>query len=135
MEKESELVKLGKILHEERYRKRLKEIQLDRIKLDFIENGNEIHEIKRSKKMENAHLFQLLYYIYYMKTNFDLILKGVLNYPLLRKKIQIELTIDKEKELQDILLDIKRIIEKDKPPEPIWKSYCKSCAYRDLCWS
>jgi CRISPR-associated exonuclease Cas4 len=54
------LVKLGRILHEERYHKRLKEIQLDRIKLDFVENGNEIHEIKRSKKMENAHLYQLL---------------------------------------------------------------------------
>jgi CRISPR-associated exonuclease Cas4 len=49
-----------RILHEERYHKRLKEIQLDRIKLDFVENGNEIHEIKRSKKMENAHLYQLL---------------------------------------------------------------------------
>ena len=135
LKKESDLVKLGEILHQERYQKRLKEIQIDRIKLDFIENKNEIHEIKRSKKMENAHLFQLLYYLYYMKTNFDLILQGVLNYPLLRKKIQIELTLDKEKELQDILLDIKRIIEKDVPPEPIWKNYCKSCAYGDLCWS
>jgi CRISPR-associated exonuclease Cas4 len=38
LEKESDLVKLGKILHEERYHKKLKEIQIDRIKLDFIEN-------------------------------------------------------------------------------------------------
>ncbi len=135
LEKESDLVKLGQILHEERYQKRLKEIQIDRIKIDFIENKSEIHEIKRSKKMENAYLFQLLYYIYFMKKNFNLIMRGVLNYPLLRKKIQIELTIDKEKELQEILLDIKLIIEKEKPPEPLWKNYCKSCAYRDLCWS
>jgi CRISPR-associated exonuclease Cas4 len=66
LEKESDLVKLGKELHVDRYQRRLKEMQIDKIKLDFIEKGNEIHEIKRSKKMENAHLYQLLYYIYFV---------------------------------------------------------------------
>lgn len=135
LENESDLVKLGDLLHKERYKKRFKEIQLDRVKLDFIENGNEIHEIKRSRKLEGAHTIQLLYYLYFMKKHFNLSMKGVLNYPLLRKKISVNLTKEKEIEILNIIQDIKKIIHDDKPPEPVWKSYCKSCAYREFCWS
>lgn len=134
LESESDLVKLGDLLHKRSYRKRYKEIQLDGIKLDFIEK-NEIHEIKRSRKLEGAHEYQLLYYLYFMKTNFNLIMKGVLNYPLLRKKISVDLTDDKENELLDIIQNMEEIIHNDKPPEASWKSYCKSCAYREFCWS
>jgi CRISPR-associated exonuclease Cas4 len=67
-----------------------------------------------------------------MKKNFNLLMKGVLNYPLLRKKIQIELTLDNEKEMKAILMEIRSIIDDEKPSEPVWKSYCKSYAYRAL---
>lgn len=134
-EHESDLVKLGDLLHQERYKKKLKEIQLERVKLDFIENGNEIHEIKKSRKLETAHMYQLLYYLYFMKKYYNLTMTGVLNYPLLRKKILVDLTKEKEAEIITIVETIKDIINNDKPPEPIWKNYCKSCAYREFCWA
>jgi CRISPR-associated exonuclease Cas4 len=61
-------------------------------------------------------------------------MKGVLNYPLLKKRVNIELTPEKESEMQDLLTDVSSVIGTEKPPEAKWVKYCKSCAYRELCW-
>ncbi len=134
LESDSDLVLQGKLLHEHSYKRKLKEISIDRIKIDFIEKTNEVHEVKRSRKIEAAHEYQLLYYLYYLKKHAGLDTKGVLNYPLLKKTVKIELTSAKEKELQQILQKMDQITELDKPPEAKWISYCKSCAYSELCW-
>jgi CRISPR-associated exonuclease Cas4 len=134
LESDSDLVLLGKLLHEHGYKRRLKEVEVGRIKIDFIEKRDEIHEIKRSRKIENAHVYQLLYYIYYIKKLTDKVMKGIINYPLLKKIVSIELTKEKEQEIEDILQEIRNIIEMDKPPEAKWVKYCKTCAYRELCW-
>lgn len=133
-EHDSDLVLLGKLLHQRSYQRKLKEVEVGRIKIDFIESNKEVHEIKRSRKIENAHIFQLLYYLYFLKKNSGIQTKGVLNYPLLRRNVDVELTPEKEKELENILADIGRTIAQEKPPEAKWLNYCKSCAYRELCW-
>ncbi len=134
LENESDLVLLGKLLHEHSYLREMKEIEIERIKIDFIKKKGEVHEIKRSKKIERAHEYQLLYYLYFLKYYANKELRGVLNYPLLKKNVIIVLTKDKEEEMSKILSDIKAIIDLDKPPAAEWKMYCRSCAYRDLCW-
>lgn len=135
LESDSDLVLLGKLLHQNSYkRKSLKEIEVERIKIDFIEKTKEIHEIKRSRKIENAHLYQLLYYLYFLKKSTNVEAKGVLNYPLLKTKVNVDLTAEKETELENILANINYIINHEKPPEAEWKPYCKNCAYRELCW-
>lgn len=135
LESDSDLVLMGKLLHEHSYkRKPLKEVQIERIKMDFIEKSKEIHEIKRSRKIEDAHVYQLLYYLYFLKKSAGVVTKGVLNYPLLKKNVDIELTEEKESKLQEILADVNNIISQEKPPEAEWKSYCKNCAYREMCW-
>lgn len=135
LESDSDLVLRGRLLHENSYKRQsLKEVEIDRIKIDFIEKSKEVHEVKRSRKIENAHIYQLLYYLYFLKKSANLEAKGVLNYPLLKKKVNVELTPEKEIELAGILADIHNIINQDRPPEAEWKSYCKNCAYRELCW-
>ena len=135
LEYDSDLVLLGKLLHENRYkRKSFKEVDIERIKIDFIEKSREIHEVKRSRKIENAHIYQLLYYLYFLKKTANVEAKGVLNYPLLKKNVTVELTAEREKELENILSNVSDIINQEKPQEPEWKSYCKNCAYRELCW-
>ncbi|MEM4275800.1 MAG: CRISPR-associated protein Cas4 [Candidatus Nitrosocaldaceae archaeon] len=135
LESESDVVLLGKLLHEQSYKsKRMKEVTIERIKIDFIDRAEEIHEVKRSRKMEDAHLYQLLYYLYFIKHYTGKVMRGVIDYPLLRKRANIELDEGKEKEIQNILQDISRIVNTDKPPEEEWKKYCKACAYRELCW-
>ena len=56
LESDSDLVLLGKLLHEHSYKRKLKEVEVGRIKIDFIEKTNEIHEVKRSRKIEDAHV-------------------------------------------------------------------------------
>jgi CRISPR-associated exonuclease Cas4 len=135
LESDSDLVLLGKLLHETSYnRKSIKEVEIERIKIDFIEKTNEIHEVKRSRKIEKAHIYQLLYYIYFLKKKADIKTMGFLDYPLLRRKVKVELTADREKELENILTKVKGIINQEKPQEAEWKSYCRDCAYIELCW-
>ncbi len=135
LEHDSDLVLMGKLLHEHSYKRQpLKEVEIDRIKIDFVEKSKEIHEVKRSRKIEDAHVYQLLYYLYFLKKSANMEAKGVLNYPLLKKKVNVELTPDKEMELTEILANARSIVTQDKPPEAEWKSYCKNCAYRELCW-
>jgi CRISPR-associated exonuclease Cas4 len=134
LESDSDLVHLGKLLHEHSYKRKLKEVEVGRIKIDFIERAQEIHEIKRSRKIEDAHIFQLLYYLYFIKSFTGKVMKGILNYPLLKKKVNVELTEEREKEMKNLLNDVTGIIQMQKPPEAEWKRYCRTCAYRELCW-
>src|SRR5947209_11351449 len=61
MERGSDRVKLGKLVHEESYARKKKELNVDdRIVLDWREDGV-IHEVKLTDSMEQAHEMQLLY--------------------------------------------------------------------------
>ncbi|MDI6917912.1 MAG: CRISPR-associated protein Cas4 [Thermoplasmatales archaeon] len=133
MEHSSDKVLLGKLLHETSYPRKFREIELEGIKIDFLEKGCEIHEVKKSRRIEKAHIYQLLYYLYYLK-KLGVSGKGVINYPLLRKKMSLELTEEKEKETEEILKDIKHILSLEKPLDVEKKTYCKKCSYYELCW-
>jgi CRISPR-associated exonuclease Cas4 len=137
MEQESELVSLGKIIHENSYKRENRDFALDNIiNVDFIRKGDvlEIHEVKKSTKMEKAHLFQLLYYLYYLKHEKGISnTRGFLDYPKIRKKEEYELNPTNEAQLEDVFDKIKNIID-DNLPKPVKKPFCRKCAYFELCW-
>jgi len=151
LEPESDLVHLGKLLHERSYKRKLKEVQVDRIKVDFLElkarsiqSGTErnesspiiIHEAKRSRSMHNAHVFQLLYYIYYLQKNYGVnTTTGILHYPLLKTNVPVELTAENASQVEKVLDEIRQTISSTEPPPAVWIKPCKSCAYREMCWS
>ncbi|MGL4740815.1 MAG: Dna2/Cas4 domain-containing protein [Sarcina sp.] len=67
MEENSERVTLGKLIHENSYKKKgnNKEKLIDNmIKLDILDKKN-ISEVKITSKMEESDRYQLLYYLYY----------------------------------------------------------------------
>lgn len=92
-------------------------------------------QVKKGKKMEKAHRYQLLYYLYYLNE-----LKGVENvegeidYPLLRKKERIVLTEDLKDEIRKILKGIREVIAMPEPPKPAYLRICRKCAYFEFCW-
>lgn len=88
----------------------------------------------QEKLRMHAHIYQLLYYLYFLKKSANVKAKGILNYPLLKRKVNLQLTAELETELENILVNIKNIINQEKPSEAEWKSFCKNCAYRELCW-
>ena len=135
MEQESELVELGKFIHETSYQREKKEIMVDNtIVIDFTGNDKIIHEVKKSNKIEKAHIWQLKYYLYYLKQKGILNVTGELNYPKLKKIEKVSLTDNNEKELKKIFSNIDEIINRDTPPPHINKSFCKKCAYYEFCY-
>jgi len=134
MEETSDLVLLGRLLHERGYARKFKEVQIGRIKIDFLASGCEIHEVKRSRKAEDAHLFQLLYYLYYLRKTAGVEGRGVLHYPLLKRTVDVELTDELVKQLEFVLRDIDEILGQGGPPLPVKTGYCRRCSYAELCW-
>lgn len=137
LEHESENVKLGKLLHEDSF-KREKDYLIDNlINVDFIKISDsiEIHEVKKTEKMDNSHEFQLLYYMFYLKNEKDIDnIRGFLDYPKNRKKKEVFLTKEKEDELVKIIEDIDNII-KNNIPKPKKSKICRKCAYFEFCFS
>ncbi|MEM3399753.1 MAG: CRISPR-associated protein Cas4 [Candidatus Micrarchaeia archaeon] len=136
MEQESDLVSLGKFIHERSYRRKKEDIRLNGIKIDFIENGKAliVHEVKKSQKMERAHEFQLLYYLYYLR-KMGVDAEGILNYPLQRQSVKVSLTPEKIAELEAAINEIKRIIQEKTPPQATKQPICRRCSYYEFCWS
>lgn len=136
MEQESDRVALGKLVHENSYNREKKEIEIDgRIKLDFFQNSNTIHEVKLTDKMEDSHRWQLLYYLYYLKRKGMGNLLGEIDYPKLKQKTKVELTPELERELESVLVKIGDIISLPKPPVMEYIKICRTCSYAEFCWS
>ena len=119
MEQESELVSLGKLVHLKSYKEEKKEYTIDNlISVDFIKKSDylELHEVKKSNKMEKSHEYQLLYYMFYLKEEKGIEnIRGIINYPKIRKNVSVVLDESKERELMDIMEDIGDVINNDVP--------------------
>ncbi len=137
MEHTSEYVELGRLIHESSFQREEKEILTDRIKIDFSARQGVINEIKKSDAVEEAHVFQVLYYLYYLKHAKGLAdIKGKIHYPKLRQTLDVELTTERETELEKILEKIREILASEQPPPRLGKiSFCKKCSYYELCYT
>lgn len=136
MEQNYEAVALGKLLDETSYSRDEKHITIDdTISIDFIRDHSMLHEIKKSKAIEEAGIWQLKYYLFYLKQRGVENLKGKIDYPLLHQTIQVELTEEDEQRLLKIIEDIRHICsQKTAGDFPEKRSICKKCAYYDLCY-
>ena len=135
LEENNSNVILGKLLEENSYIKDEKKINIDGIiNIDFIRSKKILHEIKKSNSIEPASILQVQYYLYYLEKKGLIGLKGILDYPLLKQTVEINLT-DKDREnLNNIIIGIKEILGKESPPTLEKKGICKKCAYFDLCF-
>ncbi|NLO89823.1 MAG: CRISPR-associated protein Cas4 [Clostridia bacterium] len=127
----------GKILHETRFkRESYQNIDFDNVKIDFLKFGDQIyvHEIKKSKKFEEAHIWQLKYYIYVMQNRGVNCNTGVLHYPSSMKKVDVQLEEEDIKLIEQALQQIKIILDSPMPPERLDKKFCRKCAYFDFCF-
>lgn len=135
MEQGNEAVAIGKTIDEETYKRDKKHINIDNIiNIDFIRSKGILHEVKKSNKIEEASILQVKYYLYFLQKRGVDNIKAQIDYPLLKKNIEVELTELDIKNIEQILNDIKVIVEKNIPPELDKKRICKSCAYYDLCF-
>ena len=135
LEENNSNIILGKLLEENTYTRDEKKINIDGvINIDFIRSKKILHEIKKSNSIEPASLLQVQYYLYYLEKKGLIGLKGILDYPLLKQTVEVNLT-DKDREnLDNIIIGIKEILRKESPPTLEKNGICKKCAYFDLCF-
>lgn len=135
MEQNSELVSIGKILDETTYNRENKSILIDdTINIDFIKNGAVLHEVKKTKSIEEAGIWQLKYYMFYLEQRGVKNVSAKIDYPLIRETKEIYLEEEDRDILRNVEKNIEEIIKKDKPPKVINEKMCKKCAYFDLCY-
>jgi CRISPR-associated exonuclease Cas4 len=138
MEHGSDLVYEGRWIGETSYPERSEkytEIEIAGSKIDFYDPKRKIiHEVKKSDKMEEAHEWQVKYYIWLLKQQGIVGVEAILEYPKLRQRKQVILSPDDEQKILDDIHHIHQIMQQDSCPPRIEKKYCLNCSYFDLCY-
>ncbi|MDW7973372.1 MAG: CRISPR-associated protein Cas4 [Thermodesulfovibrio sp.] len=136
-------IEIGRLLSQEAYKRDRKEIMIQTpeqqggMVIDLIKTEDEeilIGEVKKSSSYEKSARMQLAYYLFRLKL-LGIEAKGQLLFPKEKRRVDVYLTDEIEKELIEAQQKIKEIISLEKPPEPKLVRYCKKCGYEELCWS
>ena len=138
MEHTSDTVAEGKLIGETSYPQRAEkytEVEIGGSKIDFYDAKNKlIHEVKKSDSMEDAHEWQVKYYVWLLEQNGIEGVKGVLEYPKLRQTKSIDFTNGDRNYLQQTIQKIESIIRNENCPPRINSRICKKCSYYDFCY-
>jgi len=136
LEDNSEVVKIGKAMHEEKKVGENTEIAIDNIRIDKL-TKEYLTEVKKSDADVEASTWQLRYYLYILKQK-GIERKGKLEFAEKAKSnkkiIIIELNEDTETELLQHVVAIEELISGEQMPAPINKVTCKKCAYYEYCY-
>lgn len=137
LEDNSEDVKIGKAIHEERAdKKENSELSIDNIKIDKL-TDEYLVEIKKSDADVEASKWQLIYYLMVLKKK-GIERKGKLEFveknKTKNKILYIELDEELESKMQNYINDISDLLSKDTIPDVIDKPKCKKCAYFEYCY-
>ena len=139
MESNSDLVYEGKLIHETSYPQRsekYREIEMHGIKIDYYDQKKKVvHEIKKSDKHEEAHEWQVKYYIFVLEQNGFTGVTGLLEYPRLHKTQEVILSNIDRITIKESIIEIESIILGEQCPGKLPKPRCKYCSYYDFCWS
>ena len=139
MEHNSELVEMGKLIHETSYGdrpERFQEVEIGPVKIDFYDKRDKvIHEVKKSDKLEESHRWQVKYYICIMEQAGITGVTGLLEYPRLRHTEQVLLTDHDRAELETIMAEIERIVAAEDCPPLVRMGICRNCSYFDFCYA
>lgn len=123
MEHTSEIVAEGKLIGDTSYPERANkftEIEVDGIKIDFYDPKNKvIHEVKKSSKMEEAHIAQVKYYIYKLSQKGIEGVTGIIEYPKLKQRENVILKDEDKALIESWERDALKIVHLEKCPDVI----------------
>lgn len=137
LEDNSEMVKIGKAIHEEKASgSENAEISIDNIKLDKL-TAEYLTEVKKSDADIEAGKWQLIYYLKVLKSK-GIIRKGKLECveknKADKKIMYFELNEELEKEIDQYAYDIEKLVLSEEIPKVLNEPKCKKCAYYEYCY-
>ncbi|MCS7028101.1 MAG: CRISPR-associated protein Cas4 [Bacteroidia bacterium] len=147
MEHTSDLVYEGKLISETAYSQRSEkytELELKAqykhiplaAKIDFYDAKNKVvHEVKKSDKLEQAHIAQVQFYLYVLEKNGLQGVSAILEYPKLRQTLPIPaLSEEVRSEIETWIQEIEQVLHQKPAPVAVKKTYCKTCSFYDFCF-
>jgi CRISPR-associated exonuclease Cas4 len=143
LELSSDRVAEGRLLQEEAYDGRRRDLMLDgALRIDGLDVEGEgveavvtVHEVKMSRGARRAQRLQLLYYLYSLQQRGVERVRGVLEYPGERRRETVLLTPQGVTEVEETLQRVQEVRVLPSPPDvPEPMPICKKCAYQELCW-
>lgn len=138
MEHTSEVVAEGKLIGETSYLDRAvkyTELEIDGIKIDYYDAKNRvIHEVKKSNKVEYAHIAQVKYYLYILRKNGIDDPQAVIEYPRLRQRESVYWEEGDEEKVKNWIREVELLTSLETCPTLVKKPICKSCSYFDFCY-
>jgi CRISPR-associated exonuclease Cas4 len=139
MEHTSDIVAEGKLISETTYPDRARkytELAIGGIKIDYYDAKNKVvHEVKKSDKVEKAHIAQVKYYLYVLVKNGIENPSAIIEYPKLKQTQVVELEDGDEDKILEWIEKTGAIIHAENCPPLLKKSICKKCSYHDFCYS
>lgn len=150
MEQESDVVAVGRLIDESSYGREKKGIMLRATTPDGMPlvgcldwaglSDGILHETKKSRAVEDAHRWQVRFYLWLLKLNgvtrsdgnpFE----GMINYPRLRKTESVSLAPKHEKRLEEMVRSLTSIAQSAHPPPRIAnRRFCGRCAFEEMCY-
>lgn len=135
LENQNEDVNIGRLIDENFYNNENKHISIDEtINIDFLKKWKVLHDIKKSKAIEEASTWQMKYYLYYLKTKDIKIEKGLIDYPLLKQRKEVFITEEDEKIILEKIKEILEIKNLKQPPKFQRKNICSKCSFYEYCF-
>lgn len=138
MEHTSDIVAEGKLIGETSYQDRsakYTELEIDGVKIDFYDpKTRTIHEVKKSDKVETAHIAQVKYYLYILRKNGIEEPQAILEYPRLRQRESVFWEEGDAEKIQNWIREIQALTNQDSCPPLEKKPICKKCSYFDFCY-
>lgn len=138
MEHTSDMVAEGKLIGETSYQDRsakYTELEIDGVKIDFYDpKTRTIHEVKKSDKVETAHIAQVKYYLYVLRKNGIEDPQAILEYPRLRQRESVFWEEGDAEKIQKWIREIQALTSQDSCPPLEKKPICKKCSYFDFCY-
>ncbi|WP_421828332.1 CRISPR-associated protein Cas4 [Larkinella sp.] len=150
MEQENDTVELGRLLDEHSYDRSEKHLTVDaeapdgtalvgKIDRANLKNGV-LHETKKSRSCEDAHLWQVRFYLWLLARNGvtrsdGSPFLGQLDYPLLRRTESVTLEPEHIDMLAMTVAAIRELGTTEMPPARLSKrTFCAKCAFEELCY-
>lgn len=151
MEQESDAVALGRLLDRTSYPRRRRPDVITAeapdgtplvAKIDGVDlRAGVLHETKKGRSEEDAHRLQVRFYLWVLAlggvTRADgTPLTGQLDYPALRRTEPVSLGAEHEAELALTVAALASLARQPDPPERHpRRTFCRRCAFEDLCYA
>lgn len=130
----SDQVQFGEAVHDTSYR-RSQPVDLGAAKLDHLDGGLWVHEIKSSTVARAADEAQAIHYCYRLREIGVDAQGAILHYPAIRRTVRLPYTAEEEARARADIAAVLGVVGLPDSPDRLARARCKGCSYTDYCWT